>query len=90
MERIYKGQEEALLMTRKEVERLLLVYAANEIRAEQLLAQATNELDKASHEYQKIKARGFKEAIEGLMYYFTKRMVNVENGKLIEGSYNND
>ncbi|MCP4373007.1 MAG: hypothetical protein GY797_33605 [Deltaproteobacteria bacterium] len=80
---IYDG-EESLVMTRHEVEAMLLVYANNEARADELVLKETNAKIIESLKYQKIKARGFKEAIEGLMFTFTGKMINVDsNCKLI-------
>lgn len=133
------NQEESLVITRREMEMLLTSYAANEIRARQMLnkeaivdndeikdalqsaleiiqedidieggdcdhdsnhcicslLECAERLKNAIEKFpdamavatihQEVKARGFKEAIEGLMFHFTGKMVNVdEEGNLIK------
>lgn len=80
---------ESLVISRNELEGLLLTYADSEIRAEKFFNEARTKNVRLAElqmwEHQKIKARGFKEAVEGFMYCFTGSVNNVdEHGKLIE------
>lgn len=83
---------ETLIITRLELEQQLLTYAQSEIRSKALLKKELNkpEIEQTpkfinAFAHQEIKARGFKECIEGFLFSFTGKMINIdEQGELIK------
>jgi len=91
-------QQEVLIITRNELEEQVKMYALRETKARNLKNDAEVKMksarevhdiilakaEKISHQFSETKAKGFKEAFEGLLAYFTGKVVNVnDEGELI-------
>lgn len=92
MELKYVNGEECVLITRRQAEKMVLFHVDNELRAKRYFQNELLKPIETQHQQlinmyagQELKARGFKEAWEEILYQFTGKICNVDDkGELIK------